>query len=593
MSIEPSHKSLQLYTRLQTYAFRYKTWFFISILGFCLFALAQAAFVKLIEFFIAALDKESENTVLSFLPLEITQSIYFVPVAVIFSAFIYGIGSFVGNFFMGKLGLGVVNNLRKDVFNHIVLLPQSFYDKTNSGELVSILIYNIEQVTGSVTNASKILFRDGFAFIAFFCLLIYYSWKLTLIFFVIAPVLALLVYLAARYFRKTSTRIQRTVGRITHIATEAIQGIKLVKSFNGEKFERGRFSTAADDSLEYGTKFERVNALQTPVLHFVISIALAVIFMLILLFWEGTAEAAVMYVTTAGFLTKPFRQLSNLNSVIQKGLAASKTIFDIIDYPVEENSGTVKLSKVEGNLAFNDVSFSYEKEQALSNISFKLKPGQTLALVGGSGSGKTTIASLLLRFYRVQDGSITLDGHNIQELDLSNLRSHISMVDQHTVLFNESIAANIAYGHDSIDKDKLEYAAKAANAFNFIQELPQGFDTLVGEDGALLSGGQRQRIAIARALYKDAPLLILDEATSALDNESEKQIQEALEKLKKDRATLIIAHRLSTIENADHILVLQNGHIAEQGTHQSLIKQAGYYTHLYQGALTRESTIDG
>lgn len=591
MPADTKKNSLQLYARLQTYALRYKAWFALSILGFCLFAVAQAAFVKIIEFFIAELNTQKENTVLAFLPGELTSSLFFVPVAVVISALIYGMGSFIGNYFMGKLGLGVVNNLRKDVFNQMVVLPQAFYDKNNSGELLSIIIYNIEQVTGSVTNASKIFFRDGFAFIAFFALLIYYSWKLTLIFFVIAPVLALLVFFAARYFRKTSTRIQRTVGRITHIATETFQGIKLVKSYGGEKYERSRFARAADESLDYGTRFERVSALQTPILHFVISLALAAIFLLILLFWEGTAEAAVMYVTTAGFLTKPFRQLSNLNAVIQKGMAASRTIFEIIDLPEEDNSGKLKLDQVKGEVVFDNVGFSYDEQQiAVQNISFTIKPGETLALVGGSGSGKTTIANLLLRFYNKQSGSITIDGNEISLFDLDNLREQIALVNQQTILFNDSVKANIAYGKENYDQDRIEEVAVAANAHGFITELPQGYNTVVGEDGALLSGGQRQRIAIARALYKNAPILILDEATSALDNESEKQIQEALERLKQNRATLVIAHRLSTIENADTILVLHEGNIVEVGTHQTLMDKAGYYANLYKGALSQEQS---
>lgn len=588
-----TQKSLQLYARLQTYAWQYKGWFAFSVLGFLIFSFAQAAFVKLIEFFIAALDAEQNNAVLGFLPSELTSSLFFVPIAVIVSAAFYGLGSFIGNFYMSKLGLGVVNNLRRDVFNQMVLLPQSFYDKNNSGELVSIIIYNIEQVTASVTNASKILFRDGFTFIAFFGLLLYYSWKLTLIFFVIAPVLAILVYFASQYFRKTSTRIQKTVGRITHIATETFQGIKLVKSYGGEKYERERFGQAANESLDYGTRFEKVSALQTPILHFVISIALAAIFLLILLFWEGTAEAAVMYVTTAGFLTKPFRQLTNLNAVIQKGVAASHTIFEIIDLPAEENAGKQTREKLVGEVTFENVSFAYGAgEQAVKNISFTIKPGQTLALVGSSGSGKTTIANLLLRFYNKQSGHIRIDGEEIADFELANLRSHVALVNQQTVLFNDTVKANIAYGCATLNQADIERAAIAANADDFIQQLPQGYDTVVGEDGALLSGGQRQRIAIARALYKNAPILILDEATSALDNESEKLIQEALEHLKKDRATLVIAHRLSTIENADHILVLQNGNIVEQGTHHELISKGGYYAALYQGSLKQEAQQD-
>lgn len=583
MSSDPKTQQGNLYRRLLNYAFQYKLFFTLSIFGFIVFSGMDALLIRTAEFFVNALEKKPNDS-LSFLPDHITTSIYFVPLVIIILSGIRGIGAFLGNFYMSKVGLNVVNCLRKDVFGQLVYLPQSQFDKNNSGELVSLLIYNIEQVTGSVTNAVKILVRDGFSVIAIFGILLYYNWKLTLVFVLTAPILAGLVYIAGRYFRKISRKIQNAVGRVTHIATEATQGIKLVKSYNGEEYERQRFNQAADENLAFGIKFERVNAAQTPIMHFVIAISLSVIFLLVLLFWDSSTAEAVAYITAAGFLPKPFRQLSTVNSVIQRGMAAAETIFAVLDEEREEDKGTHALGQVKGQIEFDNVCFTYNQDaQALDSVSLTINPGETVALVGGSGSGKTTLTSLLLRFYQVTSGTIRIDGIEINDIPLRDLRNNIALVNQQTILFNDTINANIAYAdnNDDTQPEKIAEAATQANAQTFIQELDNGFETLAGESGARLSGGQKQRISIARALYKNAPILVLDEATSALDNESEKQIQLALNKLKQNRTTLVIAHRLSTIENADKIVVMDAGRIVEVGNHQTLLAQNGYYTKLY------------
>ncbi len=572
-----------LYRRLLSYAFQYKFFLLVSVLGFALFAGMEAALVATMEYFIDRLEGRPSDPLFN-LSAEVTSSLYFVPAAVIALSLLRGIGSYLGNYFMSRVGLNVVNVLRKTVFSHMLYLPQNFFDQRNSGELVSLIIYNIEQVTGSVTNALKILFRDGFSVIFFLTAMIIINWKLTLIFFVIAPILGGVIYVASNYFRKKSRRIQNAVGQVTHISTEALQGIKLVKSYLGEDYERTRFNDATDNNLALSTKFERVKALQTPVLHIIIAIALACIFYLVMTIWTGDSSSAVVYVSFAGMIAKPFRQLSTINSVIQKGIAAAETIFFVIDSHAEVDTGNKQLDNITGRIEFKNVSFAYNEENtALDNISLNIAPGETVALVGASGSGKTTIASLLLRFYNPTAGDICIDGTPLDHIALESLRNNIALVNQQTILFNDSVRANIAYGKklQHIGEDDIQTAAKDAYAHGFIESLEEGFNTEVGEDGALLSGGQRQRLAIARGLLKNAPILILDEATSALDNESEKQIQNALEKLKQGRTTLIIAHRLSTIENADRIVVLEHGKIVEEGNHATLLAKGGYYANLH------------
>lgn len=570
-SAKDNTNNAALYRRLLGYAWPYRSYFFISFFGFLLYSSMEAAMVQMVEYFITGLETRE------------TEYLIYIPIAIIVIRLVHGIGGFLGNYFISRVGVNVVADLRKTLFGSLVYLPNRYYDERNSGELVSLLIYNIQQVTGSVTNAVKTAIREGMTVIALLCLMFYHNWLLTLIFLVVAPVLGWLVSVASRHFRRISRRMQVTMGGITHISNEALQGFRLVRSYGGQPYEIKRFGQTTDENTRLATKYERVAALQGPVFHFVIAISLAIILTLILLMWDDNAGAAIAYLTAAGAITRPLRQLSAVNETIQKGLAAAETIFAVIDMEPEKDTGTKPLQVSHGRIQFDAVSFAYNDEATpIKDISLTIEPGQTVALVGRSGSGKSTLTNLLLRFYPVAKGRILIDDQNITEVTLQSLRQNIALVTQQTVLFNDSVANNIAYGYQDADIEQIKEAARHANALDFIEALPEGFQTLVGEDGARLSGGQRQRLAVARAIFKNSPILILDEATSALDNESEKAIQSALETLQKGRTTLVVAHRLSTIEGADQIVVLDGGQIVETGKHEELLAKGGFYSNLYQ-----------
>lgn len=564
--------SWPLYKRLLAYVKPY--WLFIGwcFVGFAIFAAMEAAMAHMIKYFVEGLTSQDKTL------------IYWVPIAVVAARLIHGVGSYMGNFYISRVGLGVVNDLRKQLFEHMLALPCQFYDARNSGELVSVVIYNIGQVTGSVTQAVKIALRDGFTIIGLLGYMLYVEWRLTLVFLIMAPLLAGLVSIASRYFRRVSRRMQGTMGDISHVSNEALQGYKLVKSYNGQRYESQRFNRASDENTRLATKYERVSALQGPVYHAVIAINLALILFLILMFWQDSPGSAIAYITAAGMIAKPIRQLSTVNEIIQRGLSASESIFEILDMPREplKNASLPKLQVTQGRIELKDLCFNYGNTAALSHINLTIEPGQTVALVGQSGSGKSTLVNLLLRFYEPAAGQILIDGQAISSVQLNSLRAQIAFVNQQTTLFNDSISANIAYGDDvESNPELLRQAAINANALEFIEAQNAGFSTAIGEFGDRLSGGQRQRLAVARALYKDAPILILDEATSALDNESEKLIQGALDKLQEGRTTIVIAHRLSTIESADVIVAMQHGEIIETGNHKELLAKGGYYATLH------------
>lgn len=479
----------------------------------------------------------------------------------------------------------MVHDLRTALFDNLLTLPNRYFDLNNSGHLVSRITFNVTMVTGAATDAIKVVFREGLTVVFLFAYLLWMNWMLTLVLIAILPVIGLMVNSASKKFRKQSKKIQTAMGDVTHVTSETITGFRVVRSFGGERYESDRFHSASEANRQRGLKMIRTGAVFTPTLQLVTYGAMAtVMFLVLFLRGDATAGDLVAYITAAGLLPKPIRQLSEVSANIQKGIAAAESIFEQLDEVPEVDTGTLESGRVGGRLEVNNLTFYYPgtSKRVLNDISFRVEPGQMVALVGRSGSGKSTLANLIPRFYQHEEGEILLDGMPLQNFTLRNLRRQIALVSQNVTLFNDTVANNIAYGDlAGAPRDSIVAAAEAAYAKEFIDLLPEGFDTLVGENGVLLSGGQRQRLAIARALLKDAPLLILDEATSALDTESERHIQAALDRVMQGRTTLVIAHRLSTIEKADVIMVMDQGQIVERGTHKELLALNGYYAKLH------------
>jgi subfamily B ATP-binding cassette protein MsbA len=518
-----------------------------------------------------------------------TQSNIIFLVAALMGVYLYrGIGTFLGKYFTAIVGREVVHALRTELFGRMLRLPSRYYDGESTGRLISRVIFDVEQVNGASTRALTTVVQEGATVVLLMGYLIWLDYTLTAIFLVIVPVMGLLVSLASKFFRRYSRRIQKSVGEVTQITNESISGYREVRTYGATEYEEGRFAKASDNNRRQVMKFELTNAVSVPVTQQVIAVGLGV--MVYLMFQRVaagsmTAEAFLQFITAASLIAKPIRALTDINSVIQKGLTAAESIFLVLDADIEKDTGTEALPRAKGVVSFKHTRFRYDNvaDEAVKGIDLEIPAGTSVAFVGRSGSGKTTLVNLLPRFYEATGGEILIDGHDIQSLTLDSLRDQIAIVSQQVTLFNSSIRDNIAYGclQDKTDEEVLA-AAKAAHADEFIQKLPEGYATQVGENGVMLSGGQRQRIAIARAILKNAPILILDEATSALDTESERHIQAAMEEVMKGRTTLVIAHRLSTIENVDRIVVIDNGHVVEQGSHADLIKQNGAYAQLHQ-----------
>ncbi len=566
-----------VYVRILGYLKPYWLLMVLASLGLAVTALAQTGFVALIQMLLdgAFIERNPET-------------IKIMPWLIIGLFLIKGMANFLALFNMQYVGRQVIKKMRGEVFDRFLQLPTSYYDKSSSGVLVSKLTYNIEQIAESVTKAFTILLRDSLMVIGLLSYMFYLHALLSTFMLLVGPALALIVRFVGRRFRRFSMRIQNSMGDVTRTAEEVVQGHRVVKIFGGQEVEEQRFEELNEHNRFLHMKMALTKAASTPMVELIASFGIgAIIYVATLGGPDGQVQVGefVAFLSAMMLMMPPLKHLTDINEPLQRGIAAGTATFDLLSEVPEKDTGTRKLENVQGEVEFRDVYFAYteEKGDVLNGISFIAPAGKSVALVGRSGSGKSTLVSLLPRFYDLDRGSILIDNTDIRDITLASLRSQIALVSQDIVLFNDTIGHNIAYGSlQNACEDDIWKAVEAAQAMEFINKLPQKMDTLVGDRGVLLSGGQRQRIAIARALLKDAPILILDEATSALDTESERAIQEALELLMQNRATFVIAHRLSTVENADSIMVLDHGRVVETGNHDQLLEQNGLYAALYK-----------
>jgi subfamily B ATP-binding cassette protein MsbA len=575
--LSTQQSSASTFRRLLGYLKHYRLGFLVAILGMIGYASVDVFFLSQFDQFI---DRGITERDMSYLAM--------APFVVILLFILRGIFHFVATYCLNWSGTHIVKDLRQQLFEKMLALPVSYHDKHSTGELISRITYDAEQIKQASSKALVVLIHEGAFVIGLLALMFYNSWQLSAIFLVIAPVIAVIVSHVSRRFRKISNNMQGAMGQVTSSAEQMLNGHKVILSFGGKTLEANKFSEVNNSNRRLDVKLEATRALSVSVIQIIASFALA--FVIYLASFPEMLDALTpgMFteiITSMMLLLKPLKQLTTVNSDFQKGMAAAATVFSVLDETPEQDTGTVELERVAGNIEFRHLTFSYpgHEKQVLKDINFIVKAGQTVALVGRSGSGKTTISSLLPRFYEVEQGEILLDGVNTKECTLDSLRRQIAVVSQHVVLFNDTIANNIAYGFQGeLTKERLLEVAEKSHVMEFAGQMPKGLDTEIGENGVTLSGGQRQRIAIARALLRQSPVLVLDEATSALDTESERKIQAALDELLKNRTNLVIAHRLSTIENADLILVMDQGAIVERGNHHELLAQNGYYASLYK-----------
>ena len=511
-----------------------------------------------------------------------------MPLVVIGLMVVRGVSGYISSYCISWVSGKVVMHMRRRLFGHMMRMPVAFFDQQSTGTLLSRITYDSEQVASSSSSALVTVVREGASIIGLFVMMFYYSWQLSVILLVIAPIVSVVIRVVSKRFRNISKTMQNTMGQVTTSAEQMLKGHKEVLIFGGQKVETARFDKVSNRMRQQGMRMVSASSISDPIIQLIASLALAFVL-------YAASFPSVMETLSAGTITvvfssmialmRPLKSLTNVNSQFQRGMAACQTLFSILDMEQEKDEGKLEVKRVNGNVEFKNVTFTYPGRDipALRDISFNLPEGKTVALVGRSGSGKSTIANLLTRFYDIQEGNILMDGHDLREYTLSSLRDQVALVSQNVHLFNDTIANNIAYARtDMYSREEIEKAATMAYAMDFISKMDQGLDTVIGENGVLLSGGQRQRIAIARALLRDSPVLILDEATSALDTESERAIQAALDELQKNRTSLVIAHRLSTIEKADEILVIEDGCVVERGSHTSLLEERGVYSQLYR-----------
>ncbi|ARB91740.1 lipid A export permease/ATP-binding protein MsbA [Legionella longbeachae] len=573
MKKKPTVKTSILYKRLLTYVKPFWPILALGVFANMLYSLIDAGFTYMMRPFF---DKSFINVDMDFIKK--------IPYIVLIGITLRGLVSSLGSYCMTWVARSVVKVLREKVFNHILRLPADFYDQATSGQMLSKILYDVEQVAQVSADALTDIVQNICLIVGFLTVMFVICWQLSLMFLLTIPFVGFIVNFTNKRVRRISHKVQKTMGEVTEIASEAIEGYKVVRIFDGIAYESEKFSRAIEHSRQNDMKVAASKALNVSGVQIVIAIGIAAII-------AAAIQLSTVVIVSAGSflaiiaamiqLIKPMKTLTTLNAVIQKGLAGAESVFNMLDVSIEQEQGVILPRRARGELVFQHVSYAYRQgENVLHDVSFTVEAGKTVALVGHSGSGKTTIASLIPRFYEITEGIIALDNIPINQIGLSSLREQMALVSQNVTLFNDTLANNIAYGRSDISREQIMHAAKLAFADEFINRLPEGYETRVGENGVLLSGGQRQRIAIARAILKDAPILILDEATSALDSESERYIQIALEGVMKNRTTIVIAHRLSTIKHADKIIVMQHGRIVEQGTHEELLDRQGHYAQL-------------
>lgn len=579
-----NRNTLSLYKRLLKYILPYKKMIAITITSLIIIASMEPATAIILK-------KLVDESLIAKDP----QSFVIMPILLASVFIIKGVAEYFSKVFSEWIAQKAILNIRSAMYQKIQNLPYATFQQYSTGKLLSKITYDVPQASTALSSAWVIIIQNSLTVLALLTYLVYVSWQLTLLILIIGPIVAFIIGKASKMMRQSSKNMQQNMGQMAHQLEEGLTGFQDIKIYGAEAYEHQRFTQTAENLMTNTINVTKVAALNVPLVQILAAIALALVVYIAMqmsaknLFTPGELLA---FITAMALIFNPIRQLTNINETVQKGMAAAESIFELLDQPNETNKGQFQFTKLLGTIKFDNVTFQYPncERPALSNFTLTLPAHQTTALVGHSGSGKSTLVNLIAQFFQPTSGSITLDDHNLQEIELSHLRQNIAYVSQNVILFNDTVAANIAYGVTNHQKENIIAAAKAAFAWEFIEKLPQGLDTPIGANGNLLSGGQRQRIAIARAFLKNAPILIMDEATSALDNQSEIQIQQAMNHLRENRTVILIAHRLSTIENADQIAVLEQGQLIELGTHQSLIQQNGHYAKLYQQGTLASST---